>query len=145
MILLAAALALAPAAASRFGFRGFVTTYALAAAAWLPLRSRSLPARWIFIIAIVLRSMLLVPEPQLSGDVYRYVWDGKVLRHGVNPYRYAPDDARLASLRETWHSRINHPEIRTIYPPVAEMLFIAAMNERVWRVLLVLADLAILA
>lgn len=145
LILLGAATVLAPPAMSRYGFGGFVTTYAVALVAWLPLRERSLPLRATFLIAIGLRTMLLFAEPALSGDVYRYVWDGKVSAHGINPYAYAPDDAHLAELREPWHGRINHPEIATIYPPLAEWLFRMVHDLTAWRLLLVIADVAVIA
>lgn len=61
--------------------------------------------------------------PALSDDVYRYVWDGRVQLHGLHPYRYAPVDPALAGLRDDDWSKINHPEVATIYPPGAEALF----------------------
>ena len=38
--------------------------------------------------------------PDVSGDINRYVWDGRVQAEGINPYRYAPDDPVLARLRD---------------------------------------------
>ena len=131
MILLAAAVALAPAATARFGFRGFVTLYAVAALAWLPLVRRTLPLRVVLVIAVSLRVLLLFDEPRLSGDVYRYLSDGRVVASGGNPYAYTPADPR-----------INHPEIRSIYPPHAQLLFGLAHELTAWRLLILLADLA---
>ena len=63
-------------------------------------------------------------EPMLSDDVYRYVWDGRVQLEGVHPYRYAPVDPALGTLRDAHvFPRINHPEVPTIYPPLAQSLF----------------------
>jgi alpha-1,6-mannosyltransferase len=134
LILLAGAVLLAP--------RFFVAAYAAAAVAWLVLRNASLRLRWVLLIAIALRLPLFFSDPQLSGDVYRYLWDGKVLAHGINPYLYPPNDARLASLREPWHGRINHPELRTIYPPHAQLLFALVHRLEWWRLLIVCGDLA---
>ena len=33
---------------------------------------------------------MLLFDPLLSSDIYRYVWDGKVQAAGINPYRYVP-------------------------------------------------------
>ena len=55
-----------------------------------------------------------------QDDVYRYVWDGKVQRAGVNPYRFAPDAPQLSALRDTDWARINNRSLPTIYPPLAE-------------------------
>ncbi|HEY3149809.1 MAG TPA: hypothetical protein VGJ75_25820, partial [Dongiaceae bacterium] len=58
-------------------------------------------ALWVIVgIAVFLRLVLLLTEPMLSTDVYRYVWDGKVQAAGINPYRYVPGDAALAALRD---------------------------------------------
>lgn len=121
---------------------GFIGLYAIAALSWLALRDAVLPMRYVLAIAVFLRLLLLLPEVTLSGDVYRYLWDGKVLASGTNPYLYAPSDPRLAPLHEPWHDRINHPEIRTIYPPHAELLFALVHWLTPWRVLIALADLA---
>src|SRR5712692_5054786 len=73
---------------------------------------------------VVFRFIVLFSPLVLSGDLYRYVWDGRVQRAGVNPYRYPPEAEALAALRDTAiHPQINRPELTTIYPPVAQMLF----------------------
>lgn len=88
---------------------------------------------WLVLgIAALLRVTLLTVPPMLSTDLYRYVWDGRVQAHGINPYRYIPADPRLAALRDaTVYPHINRKEYaRTIYPPVAEMVF--ALAGRLW-------------
>lgn len=65
----------------------------------------------------------VVAPSVLSDDLYRYLWDGRVLRAGLDPYRYAPDHPALAHLRDAYWARINFPEIPTIYPPLAQALF----------------------
>lgn len=76
-------------------------------------------------VAIVLRALLLIPPPILSTDIYRYVWDGRVQAAGINPYRYIPADPALATLRDpVIYPQINRADYaRTIYPPVAEIVF----------------------
>ncbi|MDQ3281971.1 MAG: hypothetical protein M3Q69_11225 [Acidobacteriota bacterium] len=130
LILLAAALSLAPLATTRHGFRGFVVLYAVAALAWLPLVQRTLSLRATIVIAIVLRAIFIFVEPRLSGDVYRYLSDGRELASGHNPYTYTPTDPR-----------INHREIRSIYPPHAQLLFALVHDLTTWRLLIIAADL----
>lgn len=84
---------------------------------------------WVVVgVAIALRVLLLAAPPILSSDIYRYVWDGRVQAAGINPYRYIPADPALASLRDP----VVYPQInragyaRTIYPPLAEVVFAAA-------------------
>ena len=88
---------------------------------------------WLVLgIAAVLRLVLLAQPPMLSSDIYRYVWDGRVQAHDINPYRFIPADPRLAFLRDgTVYPHINRKEYaRTIYPPVAEMVF--GLAGRLW-------------
>jgi hypothetical protein len=73
--------------------------------------------------ALVFRLVAAAGEPLLSDDVYRYVWDGRVQLHGIHPYAHAPSDPALAALRDDDWARINHPELRTLYPPLAEAAF----------------------
>ncbi len=81
----------------------------------------------IFAIAITMRLVLLSTPPSLSDDVYRSVWDSRLMHAGINPYAYPPGAPELESYRdaEIW-PRVNHPEQRTPYPPLAEILSAAA-------------------
>jgi len=125
--------AAAPFASQRFGFSGFVSAYAISAVAWLFARRARVRFVHVMVIAIVLRAMMLIPQPFLSGDVYRYLFDGRTLAAGQNPYAALPDDPR-----------VNHPELRTIYPPHAEILFALFHRLTLWRIVLILAELATL-
>jgi hypothetical protein len=124
----------AAAAAPRLGFTGFACVYAAAAAAWLVLRRAVVSLRTAIVIAVLLRAIFLFAEPKLSADVYRYLRDGRELASGRNPYARPPLD----------DPRINHPEIATIYPPHAELLFAAAHTLPLWRLLLMGCDVALL-
>ena len=81
----------------------------------------------ILAVAGLLRLPVVWASPYLSSDIYRYVWDGWVEAAGVNPYRYIPVDPHLAALRETEiFPRINRAAYApTIYPPMAEAIFLA--------------------
>jgi len=86
--------------------------------------SRKLAVVWG--IGVLARVALLPVPPELSGDLYRYLWDGHVLLSGQNPYAFAPGHEAVASLRTPWHGLINHPDVPTIYPPGAQFLFVLA-------------------
>lgn len=83
------------------------------------------------VLGIGLRLIFLVSTPQLSGDVFRYLFDGRTLIHGTNPYTVLPDDPQ-----------VNHREIPTIYPPHAEIVFALAHQLTSWRLLLLACDVA---
>jgi alpha-1,6-mannosyltransferase len=110
------------------GYIGMAIATGLAALGAVTVAERTAHARalWlIFGVAVLLRLFLSFLDPLLSSDIYRYVWDGKVQAAGINPYRYVPADAALASLRDTAiYSHINRADYAvTIYPSVAQMFF----------------------
>jgi hypothetical protein len=77
----------------------------------------------IWCMGIAMRVALLPLAPELSDDVWRYLWDGHVQLGGVNPYLYAPSDAALDPLATPWRHLVNNPDVPTIYPPVAQVMF----------------------
>jgi hypothetical protein len=84
-------------------------------------------ALWlIFGIGFLLRIYVLLFDPLLSTDIFRYIWDGRVQAVGINPYRYFPAHDTLAHLRDAViFPRINRADYAgTIYPPVAEFFFL---------------------
>ncbi len=79
---------------------------------------------WVVLgVAVAARLILIPVPPTLSEDVYRYLWDGRLVAHGVNPYGSAPDDPSLARFHDDLLGRLNHADIPTIYPPAAQLLF----------------------
>ncbi|HEY4470019.1 MAG TPA: glycosyltransferase 87 family protein, partial [Stellaceae bacterium] len=78
-------------------------------------------------IAVLMRIPVVLSPPYLSTDVYRYVWDGRVIAAGINPYRYVPADPHLEALRDPdIFPSINRADSAvTIYPPLAEVIFLA--------------------
>lgn len=90
---------------------------------------RALPARrGLLLLFLGLAAFRLAPPPSAiiaSDDAYRYLWDGRVQAAGINPFRYAPVAPELASLvdREV-HPRIFRPDMRTVYPPLAQAWFL---------------------
>ena len=117
----------------------------------------------MFAIGIIGRIILLPTEPILEDDYNRYLWDGAVTAHGINPYKYPPEwfieqDTvkegidpiiyRLAESSGDIIKNINHPHIRTIYPPVAQIVFAISYFANPWsttyyKLLLLVADLII--
>lgn len=79
----------------------------------------------LFSFAVLFR-LTLVPHAVVgSDDIYRYLWDGKVAASGVNPFLFLPTDPHLSHLATAdLPARINHPELRTAYPPMAQALFL---------------------
>jgi len=80
---------------------------------------------YLFAAAGILFRIILLPvAPVASDDINRYIWDGKVQANGINPYKYAPSAPELEYLStETLPAKVNFPEMKTIYPPVAQYIF----------------------
>jgi alpha-1,6-mannosyltransferase len=101
-------------------------------AAWLvianklPVTGRTALAA-ILLVGVAMR-LIVLPSPPASSDIYRYIWDGRVQAAGINPYRYVPADPALEGLRDqAIYPNINRASYApTIYPPAAELLFLAA-------------------
>ena len=108
------------------------------------------PGRWalplILALALPPRLILLASTPALSDDLYRYIWDGKVIAAGIDPYRYAPDAPELAGLRGPLWEPINQKAQHTPYPPAAQAVFaltyrLAPDSVKAQQVAATLADL----
>jgi len=79
---------------------------------------------FLVICGLVLRIGVLFIQPTGSDDYTRYVWDGKVLANGINPYQYAPADKELLGLHSSdLPEFVKFPEIKTVYPPLSLILF----------------------
>jgi hypothetical protein len=75
-------------------------------------------------IAAVLRLLFLFRPPELSDDIYRYLWDGLRTLSGHNPYSMAPSQVRTYNeIYIHLLKHINHPDLITIYPPAAQIIF----------------------
>jgi len=87
--------------------------------------TRASRASFILLIfaALVFRATLWPMLPTLSDDLQRYRWDAKVQANGWNPYAIAPQDPRLASLRDRYYEIMPGRETPTIYPPATELLY----------------------
>lgn len=77
----------------------------------------------ILVPALLCRLLLLPLAP--SDDLNRCLWEGRVVRNGVNPYLHPPDDPALSALarQDPFHGGINHPDIPAVYPPLMLLAF----------------------
>jgi len=77
----------------------------------------------LLLLGVAFRLAVIPANHFLSDDAFRYHWDGKVLWHGINPYRYPAGDPALDYLRTGSFDQLARPDLRTVYPPLAEALF----------------------
>lgn len=102
--------------------------------------------------AALARLLFLAAPPALSGDIYRAIWEGRVVAAGHDPWRSPPDAPELEGLRA------RHPEIRerveywklpAIYPPGAQafaaVVTAVSTSPRAMKAALVLAEAGLVA
>jgi alpha-1,6-mannosyltransferase len=73
--------------------------------------------------AVVFRLCFLPCTPALSDDIYRYQWEGRVQRAGLNPYTVAPESEGLAHFQDPEHPIQTGKSTPTLYPPLSELTF----------------------
>jgi hypothetical protein len=116
----------------------------------------------ILVVAAAARlAVVLGHDLALSDDVHRYVFDGRNLAGGLNPYLRCPRDCALDT-DEPWPgendaaARVNHPAMHTVYLPASQAAFgglalaerglpRALQGERWFRLAFAAADLALVA
>ncbi len=113
-----------------------------------PTPGRGSAFAWILGVGLLVRLVLLPAAPTLSEDAYRYLWDGRLVAAGVNPFPHAPADPALARFHDALFGRLNHADVRTIYPPAAQLLFAAAAavapEPIAWKLLLLAVEALLL-
>ena len=98
----------------------FMAGFVIAAAGYVSSLRRSGYSRPVFwTVAIALRLALLAAPP--GDDIYRYLWEGRVLLRHVNPYVHPPSAPELAPLHDAAQAKVVLPGYTAIYPPVAEL------------------------
>lgn len=113
-----------------------------------------LRTRDILLVAALFRLLAFPQPPSLSDDAWRYVWDGRLVANGINPYHHFPADSLLSSYHDDLYRLQGYPETNTIYPPVAQLIFASAVAlggpfnadplvlYYLYKLLLIAADLA---
>jgi len=116
--------------------------------------------KFLTVLAIVSRAIFLFNIPNLSQDFYRFIWDGRMIIAGWNPYLYLPKNliaegtAPIAQAIEL-HEGMGSLSARhyTNYPPLNQLCFVVAgllANKSiasaavVMKALIILADLGTL-
>lgn len=99
---------------------------------------------WMLSVGVLLRLLMLGAAPMLEDDYYRYLWDGAVVAHMEDPFAHSPAAvvrgevpsvlSTLAQESGQVLDRVNHPELRTIYPGAAQIAFAAAHHLFPWRI-----------
>ena len=133
---------------------------ALFSSFYLLLQNKNSSFNTLLIIGILFRCIFLFATPNLSQDFYRFIWDGRMLINGFNPYLSLPETFIQLNLQPIAEASILYDGMGelngshyTNYPPLNQFcFFIAALfaNKSIFvsiivlRVLIILADIGIL-
>jgi len=82
---------------------------------------------WL-ILSVIFRAALLFSIPALSDDFYRFVWDGRVLAAGHNPYTAVPSfymtpGHEVPGLNDLLFDKLNSKHRFSSYPPVCQGIY----------------------
>ena len=107
-------------------------------------------------IAFGFRAVFILAIPNLSQDFYRFIWDGRMILEGINPYLYTVEsfiskgEFPVAQAQELYagmgHLNASH---FTNYPPINQLCFVIAGlftsksilgSAIVMRLIIILAD-----
>lgn len=75
---------------------------------------------------VLLRVLLIASIPKLSDDVYRFIWDGRLLLNFEDPYKYLPAHylgQGLTGITQGLYDQLNSPDYLTVYPPLNQVIF----------------------
>lgn len=105
----------------------------------------------VVVIGLVLAAVWHIPfllaPPGTDDDIHRYLWDGRIQRHGYNPYLVVPSDPAFAALHTPETRTLNNPDVPSPYPAGAQLFFraVTAIHESAFalKVAFVLCDFAI--
>ena len=85
----------------------------------------------------------------VSNDVNRYLWEGRLLWMGENPYAAMAEDECWAHLRDDYWEGMNTRDHMTAYPPGMELIMAGASRAwyhlHVFKIVTLIGDLWILA
>ena len=111
-------------------------------------------------ISILFRIVFLFSTPNLSQDFYRFIWDGRMLLEGLNPYLSLPEtfiNQHVFPVNQSFDLYAGMGELNgshyTNYPPINQLTFLTAAifanksivgSVIVMRLLIIFADIGII-
>ncbi|WP_425076802.1 mannosyltransferase [Psychroserpens sp. S379A] len=89
--------------------------------------------RLLTIVAFLFRAVFILAIPNLSQDFYRFIWDGRMILEGFNPYIYTPEafvqtqEFPISQSEELYAGmgQLNGSHFSN-YPPINQLCFVIA-------------------
>ncbi len=104
-----------------------ISLYGIAFGLSLWLANQNLSKRVVFWVGVLLRVLVLFSLPQLSNDIYRFIWDGRLLVAGEDPFALRPGEWMAmmhppSGINQELHQLI-YADNYTVYPPIHQIVF----------------------
>lgn len=101
----------------------------------------------ILVVSLAVRIVITgMPE---SDDVYRYLWEGKLVAAGESPYRHPAEHPGYTDYRDDYWAQMNHKDKLTAYPPLVQLIFSGvssmAYTPLAFKAVFIVADLCVIA
>ncbi|KAA9345917.1 hypothetical protein [Adhaeribacter soli] len=96
------------------------------------LLSRNLNLKTGLWLGMAFRVIFLFSLPALSDDYFRFLWDGRLLTAGENPFLHLPgfyheqNFSGIPGLNQALYAGLNSPHYFSVYPPVCQFIFALA-------------------
>ena len=134
--------------------------FALFSCSYFLIKSKTIHTSTLIGLVILFRLIFLFAIPNLSQDFYRFIWDGRMILEGLNPYLSLPESfiqQGIKPVAEASNLYAGMGEMNgshyTNYPPINQLCFLIAAlfasksvfgSVVILRVIIILADLGIL-
>ncbi|MEQ9468525.1 MAG: glycosyltransferase 87 family protein [Ekhidna sp.] len=130
-----------------------ILAYGSSFAAYFFIVYKSENTQTLLTTGILVRVLLFLSLPILSDDLYRFIWDGTLLKNGIHPFAELPGfylDKNIDGIDQQLYERLNSPNYFTIYPPLNQFIFWVSVRvgdgdwlvtANVIRLILLVADL----
>src|SRR5690606_6428124 len=89
--------------------------------------------KFLTVLAFAFRAVFILAIPNLSQDFYRFIWDGRLILEGINPYLFTPDSFILKAEFPITHAQDLYKGMGSLnaghfsnYPPLNQLCFALA-------------------
>ncbi|HNP08015.1 MAG TPA: hypothetical protein PKN99_10325 [Cyclobacteriaceae bacterium] len=95
---------------------------------WILKKSDEHSIRFWLYVSFAARLCLLFSLPLLSDDFYRFIWDGRLLTQGINPFTelpsyYLSESKSIIGIDNQLFDHLNSQQYYSVYPPLAQFIF----------------------